>query len=312
MSRSGQTKWLVVGAIIAIDAVGLAYCGIRLSLAGLEHGGGAIALLAGTAAFYTFRRPDDRVVDLAHTAALLLTLFAAAGISSYLAAATNLPLADAALSAAARALGFDWPAWFAWVHHHRALWLLLQLAYVSAIPQLIAIAIYLALSGQPERNSELVWTLILSLLVIVPISALLPAAGAWVQYDAMRFADTGQIHDFMAMRAGTMHTLDLARLAGLINFPSFHTALAVLFVYAVRHRRAPLAAAALLNTVMIVSVLTEGGHYLVDAIAGAAVAIGAICATASLEAALARKSPAPALQRRPSEAAVASDSPILP
>jgi membrane-associated phospholipid phosphatase len=186
------------------------------------------------------------------------------------------------------------------------------LADASAVPQLIAIVSYLALSGQAERNSELLWTLILSLLVIVPISALLPAAGAWVQYDAMRFADAGQIRDFMAMRAGTMHVLDLSRLEGLINFPSFHTTLAVLFVYAVRHRRAPLVAAALLNAAMIVSVLTEGGHYLVDVISGAAVAIGAICATASLEAALARQSPPAALSRRPAEAAIAPDSPILP
>jgi len=312
MSRSGRIKWLVVGAIIAIDAVGLAYCGIRLSLAGLEHGSGAIVLLAGTAAFYTFRRPDDRVVDLAHTAALLLTLFAGAGVSSYLAAASDLPLTDAALSAADRTLGFDWLAWFAWVQHHPALWLALRLAYASAIPQMVAIVSYLALSGQAERNSELLWTLILSLLVIVPISALLPAACPWVQYDAMRFADLREIHDFMAMRAGTLHVLDLSRLEGLITFPSFHTTLAVLFVYAVRHRRAPLVAAALFNIVMIVSVTTVGGHYLVDAIAGAAVAVGAICATASLEAALARKSPQAALSRRPAEAIVAPDSPILP
>ena len=112
-----------------------------------------------------------------------------------------------------------------------------------------------------------------------------------MQYDAIRFADAVQIHDFFAMRNGTLHALDLARLAGLVNFPSFHTTLAIVFVYAVRRRSRPLTIAAALNVVMIVSVLTEGGHYLVDVIAGAAVAAGAIFAAARIEAALAPDAP---------------------
>lgn len=289
LSPSARVKWLIVGAIIAIDAVGLAHCGILLGFAGLARGGGAIALLAGTGAFYTYRRPDERIADLAQTAALLLTFFAAAGVLSYLVVATDLPRADAIFAAADRALGFDWLRWSAWVHGHPDFWFVLRLAYASAIPQVIAITIYLALSGQAARNSEFLWILILSLLVIIPISALLPAAGAWVQYDALRFADAAQIRDFFAMRAGTLHALDLSRLAGLINFPSFHTTLAVVFVYVVRRRPVPLAIAAVLNAVMIVSVLSEGGHYLVDVISGALVAAGAIIVTAHLERTLARK-----------------------
>jgi membrane-associated phospholipid phosphatase len=41
---------------------------------------------------------------------------------------------------------------------------------------------------------------------------------------------------------------------------------------------------------MIVSVVTEGGPYLVDVISGAAIAAAALWATARLEAALARRS----------------------
>ncbi|MGH6977207.1 MAG: phosphatase PAP2 family protein [Stellaceae bacterium] len=289
MSPSARAQWLIVAAIVAIDAIGLAHYGVELRLDGLARGGGAIVLLAALAAFYTYRRPDDRLVDLAHTAAFLLALFAASGVLSYLAVATDLPRADDAFAAADRALGFDWPAWFAWVHNHPHVWLILRFAYASAIPQVIAIATYLALTGQRDRNREFRWALILSLLVIIPISALLPAAGAWVHYDAMRFADVAQIRDFAAMRAGTLHRLDLSKLEGLINFPSFHAALAIFFVYAVRRRMALLAFAAALNGVMIVAVLTEGGHYLVDAISGAAVAGAAITAAGRIEAALARK-----------------------
>jgi len=312
MSPSGRAKWLVVGAIIAVDSIGLAHYGIHLNWAGLERGGGALALLAGTAGFYTYRRPNDRIVDVAHTTALLVAFFAAAAVLSYLVIATDLPLVDAELSAADRALGFDWPAWFAWVHEHPTPHFVLRLVYASAIPQVEAIVLYLAFTGQAERNSELLWTLMLSLLVIVPISALLPAAGAWVHYDAMQLANAAQIRDFMAMRGGTLRELDLSRLEGLINFPSFHTTLAVLFAYVMRRRPVLFTAAVLLNGVMIVSVLTEGGHYLVDVIAGAAVTGGAIWATARLEAALARLSGERQQQRRPSEITLAApDSQLI-
>jgi membrane-associated phospholipid phosphatase len=280
----------VVLAIVAVDALGLAYLGIDLSLAGLERSGGAVAVLAGTAGFYTYKRPNDRIVDGTHTMAMLLAFFAATAVFNYLVTSTAFPLVDAELAAADRALGFDWPAWLVWVHAHPRLWLVLQLAYASAIPQLLAIALYLAFTGRTERNSELLWAMMLSLFVIVPVSTLLPAAGAWVQYDALRFGNAAQVQDFMAMRAGTLHELDLTKLEGLINFPSFHTTLAVLFAYAMRGRGALFAAAILLNAVMIVSVVTEGGHYLVDVISGAAIAAAALWATARLEAALARRS----------------------
>ncbi len=75
-----------------------------------------------------------------------------------------------------------------------------------------------------------------------------------------------------------------ANLQGIISFPSFHTSLGVLFTYVVRKRRLILLPVALLNVAMIVSVLTEGGHFLVDVVAGAAVAAAAIWATAQIEA----------------------------
>jgi membrane-associated phospholipid phosphatase len=291
VSPSARAKWLVIAVIVILDGIGLAHFRMHLSWAGLERGSGALVLLVGMAGFYTYRRPNERIADIAHTMALIVAFFAATAIFSYLVAATNLPLVDGELAAADRALGFDWPAWSAWVRAHPTVWLVLDLTYRSAIPQLVAIALYLAFTGQPARNSELLWTMMLSLFVIVPVSALLPASGAWVQYDAMRYANVAQIHDFLALRSGSLHELDLPRLEGLINFPSFHTVLGVIFVYVLRQQRILCAAAGLLNAVMIASVLTEGGHYLVDVISGGAVAMGAIWATARLEAALGRPAP---------------------
>jgi membrane-associated phospholipid phosphatase len=301
VSSSARMRWLIIVALVTVDAVGLTHSGMRLDALGLGRGVASILFLVALAAFYTFKRPDPRVVDLAHTGAQLLAFFAVSGVMSYLITSTTLPLVDQEFAAADHALGFDWPAWFAGLQQFPWLLVVLKLAYMSALTQLIAITVYLALSGQAERNAEFFWSIILSLLVILPISGLLPAAGAFAYYDVTRLTGGAPppnfVIEFLAVRAGALHVLDLTRMEGLISFPSFHTALGVLFVYALRGRTIVFGSAALLNVLMILAVPSEGGHYLVDVISGAAVAALAIWGAHQIEA---------RLRALPAEPAIAS------
>jgi membrane-associated phospholipid phosphatase len=215
------------------------------------------------------------------------------GVLSYLVATTGLPVADDLLARGDRVLGLDWPGWFAFVQQRPVLERVLHLAYMSALPQIAIITSYLGLTGQRRGNSEFFWTLTISLLIIIPISGLLPAFSAVVYYGVPGFRD--HMADFVALRVGRFDQLDLSRLQGLISFPSFHTTLAVLFPYVVRRRRVALLIAALVNGAMIVAIPTEGSHYFVDVLAGAAVAALAIAATARIEALLERRRPQPVL-----------------
>jgi hypothetical protein len=286
VSSSARARWLVILLIVFLDGVGFAHYGLHLALIGLASGAGALVVFGVIAAIYTYWRRDERIVDLAHCAAQLIALFAVTGAFSYTVTAANLPLVNDAVAAADRALGFDWLAWFGWVEQHRALHVVFQLVYPSAIAQMVAIACYLTLNGQAERGRELVWTIMLSLLVIVPLSGLLPVESAWLYYRVTDFFDAASIGDFARLRDGQLHDIDLRQLQGIISFPSFHTALGIIFPYVVRKRRYVLVPVALLNAMMIVAVPTEGGHYLVDVIAGAAVAAAAIWAAAAIEALL--------------------------
>jgi membrane-associated phospholipid phosphatase len=294
VSSSARARWLVILLIVVLDAIGLAHDGLRLAPIGLASGAGALVVFAALAAIYTYWRPDERIVDLAQCAAQLIALFAATGCFSYVVTATNLPLANDAVAAADRTLGFDWLGWFGWVDQHPALRLVMQFAYPSAIAQMVLIACYLCLTGQPARSRELVWTIMLSLLIIVPLSGLLPVESAWLYYDVGRFFDAASVADFDRLRAAQLHDVDLRQLQGIISFPSFHTCLGLLFPYVVRKRRRVLLPVALLNAAMILSVPTEGGHFLVDVIAGAAVAAAAVWLTAQIEALLDRRQPAAA------------------
>lgn len=65
---------------------------------------------------------------------------------------------------------------------------------------------------------------------------------------------------------------------GLVTFPSFHTSLAIITAYAVRGIKFVATPVAILNGIVIISTLPEGGHYLIDLIAGAIISTIAIVA----------------------------------
>ena len=63
---------------------------------------------------------------------------------------------------------------------------------------------------------------------------------------------------------------------GIVTMPSYHTVMAVLFTYAFRGTGLIGYGIATLNLVMLLSIPPIGGHYLVDMLAGGALALGAI------------------------------------
>jgi hypothetical protein len=295
VSLSIGVRWLIILALTAANAVGLRLTGMHLEASSVLKLGAALLVLFALGFIYTRWRPRERLADLAQTAMQLMAFFGAIGTFSYLVTASAAPLVDDALAAADRATGFDWLQWFTWVHERPIVALVLKLGYASATPQLALIPIYLALSGQAERNARLIWELMLSLAVIVPLSALFPAASAWVHYAVTDLIPAVHMPDFTALRNGTMREISLSRMEGLITFPSFHTTLAVLFVAALREHRLALAIGGLVNGSMLLSIPSEGGHYLVDVIAGVLVAVVAIRAAARIERRLSAPMPRAAL-----------------
>jgi membrane-associated phospholipid phosphatase len=87
----------------------------------------------------------------------------------------------------------------------------------------------------------------------------------------MYLADLVGVHD------GSAKSFDVTDLGGIVAFPSYHAVLGVLLTYA--HRGGVLLwPVAALNAVMLVSIPSEGGHYLIDLVAGVPTAVFTIVA----------------------------------
>jgi hypothetical protein len=81
---------------------------------------------------------------------------------------------------------------------------------------------------------------------------------------------------FEGLRNGSFRSIQLGQMQGLVTFPSFHTCFAITLAWCFRDFRRLFPIAILVNAAVLVSTLTEGGHYLVDVLAGIVITIACI------------------------------------
>ena len=266
-----RVLWLVIASVVAVDLIWLLASGMSVTVSPAK----AIALCSVLllVLVYTRFRPDRRISELATACAQLVVFTAAGAVLSYLTVTANFPLIDRHLAEADAALKLDWLAFFEWVDARPTIKGILVTAYDSSMIQVAVLLLWLSACDRIERMREFVWLFVATLLVIIPISWIIPAASAWVHFGVTERADAYHLADFNALRAGQMTRISLAQVNGLITFPSFHAALAVMLIYASRGVRLLFPAFLVLNVLMLAATPTVGGHYFTDIIAGVGVVL---------------------------------------
>jgi PAP2 superfamily len=288
MARSSQT---LEGAIVILSNSGLKWASMILvgfaswtwaTTAGFQLGAeylrfsGFISVLALISFIYYYANRDHRITNIAHFGAQYLFLLMLLDLLTALAVSTNAPLVDQQFDAIDKAMGFHWVAWKELVFAHPILRYGLRIAYASLPLQLFFCCIYNAHTGTSWKNSEIWWITCISGVVTIAGCAAFPAMNPYVYYGLERADHFIHMDQFLELRSGTMHVIGKMSDEGLVQLPSFHTILALMVTYNVRHNRWLLSIAAGLNGLLIVSCPTEGSHYLIDLIAGAAVAAATI------------------------------------
>ncbi|TIP90787.1 MAG: phosphatase PAP2 family protein [Mesorhizobium sp.] len=219
------------------------------------------------------------------SAAAFIPLAISTTVFMYLASATSRPLADPILASIDSALGFDWQ-WFLATTNKPITASVLVFAYHALAFQMPLVLLLHAVSDRQDRALEFVALLAVSSVFTGAMMALAPAEGAYAYFKPARglfsnfTADAGMWHHhvLMALRSGEPFGLIMTKGTGLVTFPSFHTALGLIVVYAARDIRTLFVVLALLNAAMVVATLPEGGHHLIDVVAGTVIGVLSIIA----------------------------------
>jgi membrane-associated phospholipid phosphatase len=240
-------------------------------------------VLCTASSFYANVRKDPLAASALRCTAQI-ALFAAVGAPlSYIAASAGLPLWDNSLVAWDLSLGLDWMAWLAFMNKHPTLHWICVAAYSSFLFQTAITVLALAVTGHIVRLRLYVLSFILATLIMIAVSAVMPAQGVWgylklspENYPAITPV-TEDLHlaVFRGLRDGSFRHLVARGAEGIITFPSLHTAGGLLFIFAMWPVKYLRWIAMLLNITMIAATPIDGGHYFSDVIAGAVVA--ALC-----------------------------------
>ena len=205
---------------------------------------------------------------------------------TYVAISIDLPLWDETLLAWDRVLGFDFRYYLDFVNTHPQIISVLAAGYGSITWQVCGIMFLLPLAGYYRRTGEAICAFALALFATTFISAIVPAMGVYgtLGLTASDFpllepqAYNATLRDGTLVREGRLHELDLLRLVGVLTFPSFHAASAVLYTWAFWPMRWLRLFFVPCNGVMLIATPIAGGHYFVDVIAGIVIAAAAIVA----------------------------------
>jgi len=277
--------WCALGLLITIDAVWLLASPLRLSadswrvLAGLLP----LAVIGGWGAHRLGDHP--RLHMLCRGVAFMLIAWPALRLYNHLTMSTALPFADNWLAAGDAFIGFDWMRYALWLDSHPGLIQLMDYSYSGLTTYSIVLFVMLLLGREPiQRCEELVVLFFSSALICSTMGMFFPAEAAALHYQVQRdlfrnvdpWVGTYHIHHLLALRVEPDHVFALNNLPGLVTFPSFHTAMGVIAIYCARGTPWLFWPSVMVNVVMIASTPLLGSHYLIDVIAGAGVAAGAI------------------------------------
>lgn len=208
---------------------------------------------------------------------LLLTIAgAAAGILSMIGQFFAFPLVDSWLAHADRLAGMES------VDVVRAIVSIpfgprvMAAAYVLSTLFLFLSVFALACLGRAERVWELCAVFSFSILIATVLSFIFPAVGAFVHLGIHEIYGTrlpngsGVYHleAFYALRGAPGVTINPFKLQGLVTFPSFHTSMALMTMAAWRDDRFLRWPMIVWNSLVVISTVPIGGHYLVDLAGG--------------------------------------------
>jgi hypothetical protein len=208
---------------------------------------------------------------------------------SYLAASAGFPLHDQAFDAADKALGFDWMTLLTWLNAHTTVLVVFRAIYLSLMLQATLIVLSLAFTGQLAWLRIFVFAFICAAIATIAISCVLPAEGVWSHYglDANHASYAIPVSHtswpvFHGLRDGTYRQLMADGAEGIITFPSLHAALAMILCAVSWPNRWLWWLIIPTNFVMLAATPIEGSHYIVDVIAGIAIAGLSVAASLAL------------------------------
>lgn len=277
--------WILTGVMFAVDFATMGRFGLSLIhewyLQSVETCGMTLLIcgvLVGIGRIPRYREIAEklRCRDIALSVLCFRTVTMnaqAAVIATYIGAAVNRPEIQDALLAWEQSFGFDWLKSYQWVVRYEVIQQVLLFAYKTISYQMVLLCFLFGLLRRKQELCEMMLIFVISLIFVVAISTWYPAASAFPYFGISDSGPASHLSDYFSARSGVPIVMNPMAMQGIVSLPSFHAVVAVMLIYVTRNLRFIFPVALALNSVMLVSTFSVGGHYLADIGAGVIVGI---------------------------------------
>ena len=276
---SGTEIAIIIGSLLSslialilavLNPIHYPYLTMPVSVDGIAAMPALTILLIISKMMYYKKNNSAWLVCAALLITLNITITTIFGLSSIM--LTPYPRIDVFLNHLDHCLGFNLPTLMAWKRNNPIYLQGCTIAYYSWIYQIILLPILVTILGNYRRATRFYFSFVSALLVGSLIYYFWPTtAPATVMHSRyFTYGEHNLVQNFLLMRAGKEHLLPTS---GLISFPSFHligATLVMLLIWKNKILRWPFLG---LNIILTFATLYMGFHYLVDLIAGIAIAI---------------------------------------
>ena len=277
-SRFNRLMAIVVGSLLAFD---IALAGfLRLNalkeldaVAQLFIGSPSMLILIAACWYCRWRGEGlNRMGDVSQLAAWALLVIPAISFLIPVAGRSPYPLVDSGLAKIDAAMHFHTVTYVHLVARLPRLRHGLAIAYNFLPPLIVGALVVPPLCGKSVSSRRYVVAVLFAAVVTSALFALWPAAGPWTVEGFAPNKDQAVVVESLAFFKSGQPMPDRLKDSGVVAFPSFHVALAVLSVLALWRVRWVKWFALMVGILISISTITTGWHYGIDVIAGFAVA----------------------------------------
>ena len=211
-------------------------------------------------------------------------LSAAASLLNYFLLTAHGPRIDAALAAADRALGFDWVGVMTAMAGHPSFNQPDSSGINIVLPEIALMTVIVGWRGNADKTYRFCLAVAAGALISIAVWAPAPSFGAMSVYglppDIARAVQVSVDSEYGKALAAMLRSgpgfIAPADARGLIGFPSYHGALALIVAWYARSLPRLFWPLLVVNSLVLVATPMQGGHHLVDVLASFPVAALAI------------------------------------
>jgi len=270
-------QWAIVLIVFLVDIIWINFSSFTLYYNTSDFGLYILIILTFYIPylFYKKFRPDPKMMLALLSFCWLVSFTGAAIVFSYLAYTTNRPLVTQTLADLDGYLGISPPTIAMWFYNHSWLNILSIIIYTSFLYQKPFILLYFSFKEDFYHLQSFILQYMITVLITICIGAYFPAEGTYAWYHFEPYIS--QFGDLQRLYELRQNIVNLKALNGIIEFPSLHTALGVIYIYTFRDERKIIFIPILiLNLLLFFSCISTGGHFFMDVLAGIVVAIVAV------------------------------------